>query len=165
MTDLRTEAFLPRECSDADIASFVDLVSRGGEVRAVGLEDRVRGAAALGFVRADQQVVAVGALKSPAATYRSKVFRLAGVENLATRYLHELGWYFVLPSYRSAGAAAALTRVLTSPPFSREMFATIRQDNQPAIRTVLRGGFSPLGSPFPSAIKSSANIVLFVKEA
>jgi hypothetical protein len=57
----------PNSCTGAEIADFVAFVLAGGEVTHHGLEDRVRSAVQLDFLREVECLVGVAALKRPNA--------------------------------------------------------------------------------------------------
>ena len=66
----------PGECSPDQLDAFESrLVLAGGQVRAAGLRERIRGGGWLGLHYENTTLAAVAALKHPAASYRDKVFR------------------------------------------------------------------------------------------
>lgn len=73
----------PRLCTESELAMFCELVRQGGEVASDGLEARIKAAKALVFLKVNNTVVGVAALKVPSTAYRNSVFRKASVPNAA----------------------------------------------------------------------------------
>ena len=97
---LTSTIFLPSDCTAQALAEFEKLVVEGGAVNPEGLEQRIRNASRLLFLRApDNQLIGAGALKHPRPEYRNKVFADARATVSADEYPVELGWVVVAKSY------------------------------------------------------------------
>src|SRR5690242_3659635 len=100
MSEHKVTSKAPKDCSEVEIAAFVSLVLAGGEVIARGLEDRVRNAECISFLRDKVSLVGVAGLKRPSHNHRSEVSKWAGVSLPEESYPFELGWVFISPSAR-----------------------------------------------------------------
>lgn len=152
----------PSECTSADLADFVKMVESEGEVIS-GLERRVieRGYK-LVFVRSQDALAAVGALKTPYSTYRSHVFKKAKTLSKPEDYALELGWIVVSPKARKNGLAGQLTDKLLQQIAESNVFATVRTDNEGMQRCLRSRGFARSGEPYPSENRK-ANLELFIR--
>ena len=90
----------PADCTPQALADFEKLVIEAGTVDPQGLTQRIRNASRLLFLRESSgQLVGVGALKHPLASYRSKVFARARATAASEEYPIELGWVAVAKSH------------------------------------------------------------------
>ena len=153
----------PVDCVADDISAFKQLVLSGGEVTPETLPGLVSRALTLGFGRAGERLVAVGAIKRPNPAHRDKVFAQAGVERDPSKFAFELGWVYVLPSARRRGLARSLVATLISSLNGRQAYATSAVNNAPMHTLLNRFGFKPTGAPYPSQLNDPA-IRLFLCE-
>lgn len=154
-----TYACLPEECSPGELAQFVELVRAGGEVANKGLEDRIRGAASLIFLK---NLQAIAALKNPSAAYREKVSRMAAIPLEAADYPYELGWVFVTPSARGLGYSRDLVRAAVEQAHNAGIFATSRENNEPMHRALAKFGFKKVGVPYKSD-RGNYNLIVLTR--
>jgi len=153
----------PSECTSTELAEFVRLVESEGEVI-----DRLKGRVEdrgykLIFVRNQQSLSAVGALKTPYPKYRSDVFAKAKTSSLPEDYSHELGWIVVSPNARQNRLATRLTNKLLRSIEDKSVFATVRTDNEHMQRCLNSLGFNSTGNSYPSSNRD-ANLVLFIRK-
>lgn len=153
----------PNACGIEDLNAFQQFVLAGGEVNADTLPGLVTRALSLAFVRIGEQLVAVGAIKRPNAGYRAGIFDKAGVKQDPTQFEFELGWIYVDPSVRGKGIASAVVEVLVHTLHGARAYATSRVNNEPMHTSLMRYGFTPIGSPYPSQL-NEPNIQLFLCE-
>jgi ribosomal protein S18 acetylase RimI-like enzyme len=138
----------PAECGERALAGFVQLAGRGGPVVPVGLAGRVQSAHWLAFHYEGGRLAAIAALKAPRTAYRDRVFRQAGVSDLAPRFSAELGWVCTGEAFRRRGIArAVVSRLLEGEP-AADVFATARVNNLPMARLLEQFGFVPTGTSF-----------------
>lgn len=140
----------PCDCTHSELEDFVSLVLAGGEVTAVGLEERVKNAQFLVFLTVGRCLRGIAAAKHPAPSYRRGVFQKAQATVNDAEFPLELGWVFVLPSSRGAGFSHALLGAVRSNTCGYRMFATSRSDNTPMHRTLNAHGFSCQGTAYAS---------------
>jgi hypothetical protein len=140
----------PGLCTEPELATFCRLVRKGGQVKSAGLEDRVRNAKALVFLRVDGQVVGVAALKKPSESHRDSVFRRAGVSNAASTFHWELGWVFVCPDHQGKKYSLVLSAAAISQSERKPTFATTRLDNVAMQRTLEHLALRRLGDSWIS---------------
>ena len=140
----------PGDCSSAEIAEFIALVTEGGEVAANGLEQRVMAAAQLAFLLSNGQVAGVAALKSPNTHYRRYVASASGVALPAASFPYELGWVFVSSAARGNGHSQFLTQAVLAFADCCGVFATSRTDNVPMHRALAKLGFLQVGEAYAS---------------
>ena len=141
----------PAACCDAEIADFIGLVLAGGEVRADGLEERVRSAERLVFLREGTGLVGVAGLKCPAPSYRRKVIAQSGVPLAQESFPFELGWIYVLPSARGRGLSLPVCQGAVEAAGASGIFATSRTRNRAMHKTLEKLGFVTAGNEYPSA--------------
>ncbi len=153
---------MPSLCSAAEIEAFRELVGRGKEVTAEGLDDRIKAARALVFHSLQGQVIGVAALKTPAAARRQKVFHKAQAPQDPDDYPFEAGWLFVSPAHRGKGLSRELLGAILESAQGRGVFATTRSENGPMRRTLERFGFVETGNSYPSE-RGEYTLCLFLR--
>jgi hypothetical protein len=149
-------------CTDAELAEFCKLVREGGAVDNAGLEGRVKRAKALVFLKVDESLVGVGALKMPDKSYRDEVFQKAGVPNAAAVFDLELGWVFVRPTHRRKGFSLVVSAAAMSQSERKPTFATTRLDNLTMQKTLEHLAFRRFGDSWRSERGEKARLVLYV---
>ena len=149
-SSLQVIAKTPSDCSAAEIADFIALVTAGGEVTVGGLEQRVMAAGHLVFLLVGGQVAGVAALKNPNLNYRRYVASASGVALPVASFPYELGWVFVAPIARGNGHAQPLSQAALAFAGGCGVFATSRTDNAPMHRTLAKLGFMQAGEAYVS---------------
>jgi GNAT superfamily N-acetyltransferase len=154
----------PRDFAEPEIQDFIALVRAGGEVGDAALEENVRNAECLVFVRQTSCLVAVAALKNPKASYRKNIHTKAGVAVNSDSFPFELGYIFVLPSARNQGIGAMLCESALSPAGERGVFATARTNNDGMNVILPKFNFSKAGEPYTSG-RGDHQLQLYLRPA
>lgn len=157
-------AKVPLACSDAEIADFVALVLAGGEVIANGLEDRVRAAERIVFLRRSECLVGVAGLKRPSDNHRKEVAASAGVPLPPDAFPFELGWVFIMPSARGNHLSLPLCRPLIEAAGDQGVFATSKTGNGGMHSTLGKLGFTSAGKTYPSP-RGNYRLQVFLRHA
>lgn len=152
----------PKFFGSDDIASFKELVRIGGEVNDQTLSSLVSGSLLLAFARRNETLVAIGAVKRPNDSYRTKIFLKAGVLERMADFEHELGWIYVDPAARGNGLSRKIVDVLLTAPTSGHLYATSRVNNLAMHTTLKHFGFTEAGAPYPSSL-NEPQIQLFLR--
>ena len=150
MNGYEVKSRTPEDCSDGEIGDFVSFVVAGGEVVAQGLEDRVRRAERISFLREDSCLLGVAGLKRPSHKHRKEVSKWSGVVLSEEAYPLELGWVFILPSARGRKLSLPLCAPLAEAVGSRGSFATSKTDNLSMHVTLQKLGFIQAGALYNS---------------
>jgi len=152
----------PIECDKKELKDFEALVLKGGEVSADGLADRIRKAAWLMFLTLpNNSLIGVSALKRPDPQYRAGVFHKAQSKLPPTEFGLEVGWIFVLEQERGKKLSRILLEQLLPHAKEERVYATMRENNEPMIRTHERYGFQREGDSFPG--RENYSLVLYVR--
>jgi GNAT superfamily N-acetyltransferase len=163
MAVLTSSIFLPADCTAQALADFEKLVIEGGAVNPQGLAQRICKASRLLFLRAsDDQLVGVGALKHPRASYRNRVFADARATVSANEYPVELGWVVVTKSHQGRRLSTRIVGELLPFAKNENIFATTRGDER-VLSFAFDYGFRINGKPFPSG--HGYDLVLYLRNA
>ncbi len=140
----------PSQLGAVEFNAFLRFVQEGGEVTAVGLEQRIRNAAVL--IRAERQgtLAGVGAIKAPNKAYRDSIFAKAESPHAAADFERELGWFFVSSECRGLGISKLLVAKAIGCLGQTRVYATSRADNAPMHRSLASAGFESSGRDFLS---------------
>ena len=160
--DVILESLPPHRCEKNAIDVFETLVRDGGEVAGAGLCGRIKNAHALVFARDGSDVIGVGALKKPVATYRDGVFRKAALAGSGALYEREVGWLFVIAPRRGEGLGRLLTKACVDATSGRSVYATSSAKNTRMHGLLEETGFCRAGQPYPSD-QDDDTLVLFVR--
>lgn len=152
---------LPSECSDQEINEFVGLINEGDEVDPSGLEERVRRAKKLLFLK-DPSLVAVSAIKRFYQQYKNSIFKKAGCSNIASSYQLEVGWMYVKPASRGKGFSRKLLEVIINQLNGVSCYTTVRSDNHIMDYLLSSHGFNKVGIEYSSS-KGNHKIILYIK--
>jgi hypothetical protein len=153
----------PKDCLDSQIKDFMALVLAGGEVRADGLENRIRAGERLVFLTVGCCLCGVAALKCPSAGHRTEVASASGIVLPEPDFPYEIGWVFVMPSVRGRRFSFDLTREALAG-VSDGVFATSRSDNTAMHATLGKFEFLPEGAEWKSR-RGDYHLKLFVRNA
>ena len=160
---LTSSIFLPSDCAAQALADFEKLVVEGGAVNPRGLAQRIRNASRLLFLRAsDDQLVGVGALKHPRASYRNRVFADARATVSADEYPVELGWVVVTKSHQGRRLSTRIVGELLPFAKNENIFATTRADER-VLSFAFDCGFKINGKPYPSG--HGYDLVLYLRNS
>jgi len=161
--DLEIIAGEPAEFTDAERASFVQLVREGGEVDGRVLENNVENAKVLVFLRRGDQINGIAALKRPFDSYRERVSASAKVEIDETNFPYELGYVFITEEARGQRLSGVLVVEALNLVLGSGVFATARTDNRAMLATLENAEFKPEGEPYRG--RDSRMIQIFVRRA
>ncbi len=149
----------PSQATEAELDSFVALVTEGGEV-APGLRQRVEAASVLGLLRYNKKIIGTAALKKPITAYRLGVFEKAGLDT-AEKYPLELGWIYVAPQHRGKKRTRPLLEAVVSRAKQKGVYATTRVSNEAMRKILLLLRFAPIGVPFDSQQNPGEQLQLY----
>jgi predicted GNAT family N-acyltransferase len=154
----------PGKCTPDEIDAFVALVQVGGEVQAAGLAERIVQAHSLIFLKEDNQLLGVAALKHPEANYRFGVFEKAQIKANPLDYPLELGWVYVPPAGRGRGLSHSLVQTAVNQAKGLGLFATSRADNSAMHKSILAALFARQGNEYLSK-RGDYSLLLFTLES
>lgn len=155
----------PSACTESERRDFARLVRLAFQGSDETLEARILNAACLAFCYPQEgELGAIAGLKAPGDRYRQKLFEKAAVRADPAEYPLDLGWVFVLPSYRGHGFGESLCRRLLARVPTTGVFSTTRPDNRPMIRILLGLGFLPDGKPYPHP-RRDEELAVFLRSA
>jgi len=161
--DVEIVAGKPAEFTDAERASFIELVRAGGEVGGQVLERNIASAQALVFLRQEGQVRGIAAVKCPLLSYRKRIGRSAKAELSDADFPYELGYIFIVPAARGQKLSGPLVaKALELVPGSG-VFATARIDNRAMRAALLKAGFRTAGERYGG--RGSRTLQVFVRQA
>lgn len=153
----------PAELTDADRASFIELVRAGGEVGGQLLEKNIANAQALVFLRQEGQIRGIAALKRPLPSYRKRIGKSANAGLSDADFPYELGYIFIVPEARGQKLSGPLVAKALEIASGSGVFATARIDNHAMRAALLKAGFGPAGRPYRG--RSSRILQIFIKQA
>jgi predicted GNAT family N-acyltransferase len=160
---LISSIFSPSDCAPQALADFEKLVIEGGAVDPEGLEQRIRKASRLLFLRTSNgQLVGAGALKQPRPGYRHRVFTAARATVPPERYSVELGWVVVSNSHQGRRLSTRIVGELLTFARNENIFATTRVDER-VMSFASEYGFKINGNPYPSG--HGYDLVLYLRDA
>jgi len=154
----------PGALSESEIQDIIALIRAGGEVANTILEQNVKNAESLLTAHQGDCLVAVGALKKPASTYREGIANKSGVTLDLNSFQFELGYIFVLPSARGRGLATKLTQLAMKERDHVGIFATTRVSNDWMGHILRAAGFEARGQPYASG-RGKYKLQLFLRPA
>ena len=153
----------PLIVSDGEFGDFVAMIKAGGEVTPTGLEKLVCAAEQMIFLRVSKCLAGIAALKNPRESHRTKIAKKSGVRLPPSIYRYELGWVFVLPSYRQRGFANILVKKVASLAGAQGVYSTTRTDNAAMFKALRNQGFGSAGTPYKSD-NGDYKLQLFLRE-
>ena len=151
----------PTECTEAERQNFFSFIVAGREVTEQGLKERIKKAEALVFLKQDNVLKGIAAVKKPESSYQRRVFKKACATAQPGDFLFELGWVFVHPSSRGFGFSHKLVKAALGK-FSQGIFATSRSDNTLMHKTLKTHGFLSHGKAYTSTI-GNHKLILFIR--
>ncbi|HEX2854335.1 MAG TPA: hypothetical protein VHO24_13950, partial [Opitutaceae bacterium] len=163
---IRTETHsrLPADFSAEQKDEFAEFIIAGGEVAPEGLRERLESALRLTFMYAQGKALCgVAALKQQSEEYRGKIFQKAEASDPAANFPYELGWIVVQKELRGHRLSGRLVDTALKMIEKAGSYATVRLDNEPMRRTLIRYGFRPEGTHFRST-RGPYDLALYVKD-
>ena len=154
----------PQRFSEAELQNFIAMVRAGDQIGGGVLEQNVRDAQCLVFLKRGSCLTGVAALKNPIPRYRQTIKSNSGVSVEASDFPFELAYVVVLSSARGQGLSGELTRAALSASGGSGVFATARTDNAPMHATLEKLGFEKVGSPYASG-RRNHQLQVFVRPA
>ena len=153
----------PAELTDAERASFIELVLKGGEVGGHVLEKNIANAQALVFLRQEGQIRGIAAVKRPLPSYRKRIGKSANAELSDADFPHEIGYFYIVPEARGQKLSGPLVAKALEIVSGLGVFATTRIDNLAMRAALLKAGFGPAGRPYRG--RGSRALQIFIKQA
>lgn len=151
MTDPTIVAKEGSSFSNNERQAFVAMVRAGGEVGDAVLEDNVREAKCLVFLRVGDALAGVAALKNPRGSYRARISKSCGVDLTAGDYPFELGYIYVTEARRGKGHSSELVEAALGAAEGSGIFTTSRTNNAPMHAVLAKFGFSSAGQSYPGS--------------
>jgi predicted GNAT family N-acyltransferase len=143
-------ASTPGACSAEERARFAELVRRGGEVDAHGLDGRILRANTLALLKQGDELAGIAAIKNPLPRYRRSAFMKAEAGLSDEEWCYELGWIFLVERMRGKGYSLKLVKCALDAVVGCRVFATSRTDNVAMHKTLAHFGFAQQGAAYPS---------------
>lgn len=153
----------PHLCTESEINGFAELLYKGGEVDSTGLVDRIKTAYLLAFLKIDDKLVGIRALKKPNDTYRNYVSKNSNIKLDIHSFPFELGWSFILEEFRGNAHSYKLGKHLIDAVSHEGVFSTTRTNNIAVHKVLIRLGFVRKGKEWKSKLGNN-NLCLFVKD-
>lgn len=160
---MKIVACKPADLTDAEHASFIELVRAGGEVGGQVLEKNIANAQALVLLRMEGEIRGIAAVKRPLPSYRKRIGKNANVELSDADFPYELGYIFIVPEARGQKLSGLLVAKALEIVSGSGVFATARIDNHAMRASLLKAGFGPAGRPYRG--RSSRTLQIFIKQA
>ncbi|WP_077148020.1 hypothetical protein [Sphingopyxis sp. KK2] len=152
----------PAEFDDDERALFRCLVIEAGEVGGNALDTNIENAKALAFLYSQERVEGIAALKRPQMSYRNRISKNTGVLLSTEPLPYEFGYMFVRPVLQGKRLSFPLACATLDAAEGADIFATVRADNIPSYRTLVKAGFEAAGS-FPG--REDREIALFIRRS
>lgn len=153
----------PQECTENELEIFEELILEGGEVTGLGLRQRIDKAERLIFINNSHKCVAVGAIKNPDNSYKTRVFNKSSIPEKTDEFMFELGWVYVVQSERENGLGRILMNAVTEILGGTGCYATTRANNNPMRRLLEQYSFKRLGDSYIS--QKGYSLVLYANKA
>ncbi|HCG5521998.1 TPA: hypothetical protein NJ007_004754, partial [Vibrio parahaemolyticus] len=134
----------PADCTESEIDTFVRMTEEGGQVSTYQLRNKILRAQKLVFIYNNENCVAIGALKTPADSYKTKVFNAAGVKDKLTTYHFEIGYIYATVS----GVGNQLMEGVIEASGESAIFATTRNSNAVMQYLLPKFGLNKLGKSY-----------------
>ena len=149
----------PHDINSDTMKQIYDLILSGGEVSSSMLMTNLERAYQIAYASIDDRVVAVSVVKVPNTHYRDKVFQMSGSNENPNDYPYEVGYVYAVPEIRGTRIIYDAFHMFNAN--ISGVFATVRQDNNNAIRLLQRSGYKLIGSPYKSS-RGDYNLLLWV---
>ena len=134
------------EFSTEEKNKFKEIVLSMGEVSENTFDGLMEKNPIILFYPNTNDIEAVGALKIPNESYKTKVFKYSKTELDSTDFEYELGWIVSLKSKRGIGKF--ITKILSE--FKPKMYSTVRAENIGMNKIMNSLGFEKTGTEYKS---------------
>lgn len=141
---MKTVIKSPTKCSKSELDTFEQMANEGGQVNSIGLRSRIEQAEKLIFIWQDEVCVAIAGLKNPLQTYKSKVFKAAGVAGDIGKYKFEIGYIYA----KVNGVGNQLMQGVLDASEGSTAFATTQDTNKVMQHLLPKFGFTKLGKSY-----------------
>lgn len=141
---MRTVIKSPTECSALELDTFERMTNEGGQVSPLGLRTRIEQAEKLIFIWRGEACVAIAGLKNPVQTYKTKVFKAAGMANQIGEYKFEIGYLYA----NVKGVGNHLMQGVLDASEGSITFATTQDTNAVMQHLLPKFGFRKLGDSY-----------------
>ena len=134
------------EFSTKEKSKFKEIVLSMGEVSEKTFDGLMAKNPVILFYPNTNEIEAVGALKIPNKSYKSKVFEYSKTEFHSTDFDYELGWIVSLKQKKGIGKL--ITKVLSE--FKPKIYSTVRTENIGMNKIMNSLGFKKVGNEYKS---------------
>lgn len=162
MNDFKFIIKNPKSCSHFEIEKFHELVLKSGQVEKIGLMSRIMNTELLGYCYSNDTLVSISAVKKPNEGYKKSVFEKAGIENLAIKYLFEIGYAFTENEYRGNSLNFQINKQLLSNLGSKPVYAT--SNNEIMMKNLEKLGFERIGNSFLGKYNEKIQVLVRYKD-
>lgn len=145
---------------DFTLDELIEFVHDGGQVSKKYIKDGLIRSKEIYYTLLEKKLVSVMVIKNPLNDYKASIFDKAEMRHVVDEVTYEVGYVVTKHEHRRKGFARDLLNLLTHN-FADNLFATVRADNEPAIKLLTLNRFVPIGKPFESA-HSTHTIQLFL---
>ncbi len=144
-----------RSISDQGQKDIVNLIKIGNEANSELIMERLENSLVTAWLQLENRIVGTATIKSPEFSYRSFVVEKAALGRTPENISLELGYVFVLPSFRNQGLALQLCNSLIQQIPNLSIFATTRHDNS-GMKSILHTlNFSKEGNSYENRSKTN----------
>jgi hypothetical protein len=146
------------EFSAEEKNKFKEIVLSMGEVSENTFDGLMEKNPIILFYPNTNNIEAIGALKIPNKSYKTKVFNYSKTESKSTDYEYELGWIVSLKQKKGIGKL--ITKVLSE--FKPKIYSTVRTENVGMNKIMNSLGFEKAGIEYKSE-RGDYNNYLYIK--
>lgn len=135
-----------KEFSKDEIKAFKEIVIEAGEVSSDTFDGLISKNPVLLFYPNTKNIEAVGALKIPNESYKTRVFKKSESNVNKDNYEFELGWIVCLNEEKGIGQKITCALATYKP----RQYATVRKENAKMNHILQKFGFSKIGKSYSS---------------
>jgi hypothetical protein len=136
----------PKLCSQDELLKFKNLVLDGGQVNAVGLDEKIKDCEHLGFCYVGNELASIAAIKNKESSYFIGLCAKASAEAPKEIPRYELGYCFTNHHHRGKKYNSRLNDALLDKIKGKSIFATT--GSLIMIRYFESRGFKLIGDPY-----------------
>jgi hypothetical protein len=149
----------PKLCSQDELLKFKNLVLEGGQVNAVGLDEKIKDCEYLGFCYVGNELASIAAIKNKESSYFIGLCAKASAETPKEIPRYELGYCFTNHHHRGKKYNSRLNDALLDKIKGKSIFATTAHDSMH--NYFINRNFIRLGNPYDGVYNKG--IVLYLK--